>query len=291
MTDSYNEADHDWTEHLPYYNAFNAPATKAAIALLELPATGATVLDVGCGPGGIIPHLAAAVGSTGKIVGIDGSAKNLDAAKRHIAKHHLESVVEFHKLNLADPLPFAENTFDLVWIADVILPDFAENPPDFVRRLTRVLKPGGVCAIYYGNWLRLFMLPGYSRLENQIWAAQEINLSENGTPAHRSWNGPGHPESVLAWMQGAGLVEPRIEMLPALHRQPLSDAVRHFVGIEVFGSYMKGAIETCGDRVGLTAEDIQLWKRLVEPESAEYLLNRPDYYCGVTAIFAMAKKP
>jgi SAM-dependent methyltransferase len=291
MAYTYNENDNDWTEHLPFGNAFNEPATKAAISLLELPATGATVLDAGCGPGGIIPLLYAAVGNSGKIVGIDGSTKNLDAAKRHIAKYHLEDVVEFHKLNLFGPLPFAENTFDLVWIADVILPNSVENPPDFVKHLIHALKPGGTCAIYYGNWLRQFFLPGYSRLEHQIWAAQEINLIENHTPFQRSWNGLGHPESVLAWMQGAGLVEPRIEMLPALHRQPLSDDVRHFVGIEVFGSYMKGAIETCGDRVGLTAEDIQLWKRLVEPESAEYLLNRPDYYCGVTAIFAMAKKP
>lgn len=62
MTDDGQHADYADTEYL--YNSLMAPALTDAIAALGL-RPGWRVLDAGCGPGGILPLLAAGVAPTG----------------------------------------------------------------------------------------------------------------------------------------------------------------------------------------------------------------------------------
>ncbi len=54
--------------------------------------SGNTVVDLGCGTGVNFPMLAAAVGETGHIVGVDLSAGMLAQARRRADRHHLPQV-------------------------------------------------------------------------------------------------------------------------------------------------------------------------------------------------------
>ena len=62
-----------------------------AVELLDLH-EGQRVLDVGCGPGGSLPYLRAAVGATGTVVGVEISPEVAELAQRRIERHGWENV-------------------------------------------------------------------------------------------------------------------------------------------------------------------------------------------------------
>ena len=70
---------------------FIKPVRARAAALLHL-TEGARVLDVGCGPGGSLPFLRAAVGATGEVVGVEISPEVTVNANRRIARHGWSNV-------------------------------------------------------------------------------------------------------------------------------------------------------------------------------------------------------
>lgn len=64
---------------------------REAVARLRL-SPGDSVLDLGCGTGLTLPILAAAVGPTGRVVGVDLSPEQLERARRRIAVAGLQNV-------------------------------------------------------------------------------------------------------------------------------------------------------------------------------------------------------
>lgn len=69
-----------WVELHDRLDGLMAPIGQAAIAALG-PTPGETILDIGCGCGGTSLQLAAAVGSSGAVVGVDISAPMLAVAR------------------------------------------------------------------------------------------------------------------------------------------------------------------------------------------------------------------
>ncbi|MFN0097259.1 MAG: methyltransferase domain-containing protein [Gemmatimonadaceae bacterium] len=70
---------------------FIKPVRARAVELLHLRA-GERVLDVGCGPGGSLPYLRAAVGPTGTVVGVEISPAVAALAQRRIERHGWSNV-------------------------------------------------------------------------------------------------------------------------------------------------------------------------------------------------------
>ncbi|MFE1749465.1 class I SAM-dependent methyltransferase [Streptomyces anandii] len=127
----------DWDSRFPD----DGPAYEAAAAGLGL-REGDRVLDAGCGSGRALTPLRAAVGPSGLVVGADLTPAMLEAAVR-------AGRDRYGRLLLADvgALPLRSEAFDAVFAAGLIahLPDPAEN----LRELRRVVRPGGILALFH----------------------------------------------------------------------------------------------------------------------------------------------
>ncbi|MFB6552631.1 class I SAM-dependent methyltransferase [Streptomyces sp. NPDC056405] len=127
----------DWDSRFPD----DGPAYAAAVAELGL-RKGDHVLDAGCGTGRALPPLRAAVGPSGLVVGADLTPAMLQAAVR--AGRDRDG-----RLLLTDvaALPLRSRKLDAVFAAGLVahLPDPAGN----LRELARVVRPGGVLALFH----------------------------------------------------------------------------------------------------------------------------------------------
>lgn len=101
--------------------------------------TGASVLDIGCGAGGIDIALVRTHGA-GYVTGIDVEDPVLTHARAHVDRAGLSSRIGLVKV-APGPLPFPPGTFDVVFSKDSII-----HIPDkhaLMAEVFRVLKPGG----------------------------------------------------------------------------------------------------------------------------------------------------
>ena len=121
---------------------YSHAADDVTTALASRPGgDGATILDLGCGPGGLAVELAGRLPGA-RIVGLDLSSSMVERAKRHESEGgRLRFVVG----DAAD-LPFEAETFDVV-VSTLSLHHWAE-PAASLAEIRRVLRPGGFALLY-----------------------------------------------------------------------------------------------------------------------------------------------
>jgi ubiquinone/menaquinone biosynthesis C-methylase UbiE len=117
-------------------------ATMDLAAQIDLP-SGARVLDIGCGIGGASRFFASERGW--RIDGIDLTPEYVEVARRFSARLGLGDVVSYREAS-ATSLPFSGATFDGAYMLHVGM-NIADKKSVFAE-VKRVLKPGGVFAIY-----------------------------------------------------------------------------------------------------------------------------------------------
>jgi SAM-dependent methyltransferase len=105
-----------------------------------------SILDAGCGTGGMIPHLQ----SYGSVVGMDLSGEDLAFARRRRKGHLVRSSVP--------RLPFTSGSFDLVTSFDVIYHQAVADDELALAEMARVLRPGGTL---------LLRVPAHDRLRSR----------------------------------------------------------------------------------------------------------------------------
>ncbi|MFH8448980.1 class I SAM-dependent methyltransferase [Streptomyces fungicidicus] len=119
----------------------DGPAYAAAVAGIGL-REGDRVLDAGCGTGRALPALRAAVGPSGVVLGADLTPAMLREAAR--AGRDRDGAL---LLTDVAALPLRASSLDAVFAAGLIahLPDPAGN----LREIARVVRPGGVLALFH----------------------------------------------------------------------------------------------------------------------------------------------
>lgn len=120
-----------------YLSPGGADEVRAVLDGFDL--SGCSVLDIGCGSGGITLGLARDHGAD-RVIGVDVEAPVLEQARRHASRQELSGHVEFMQVD-PGPLPFADESFDIVFSKDsmIHIPDKEALFADVMR----ILKRGG----------------------------------------------------------------------------------------------------------------------------------------------------
>jgi ubiquinone/menaquinone biosynthesis C-methylase UbiE len=107
---------------------------------------GERVVDVGCGTGFLINEMAAMVGSSGSLTGIDFSQDMLD-----VAVQRCESLPQVKlRQGSAVDLPLDDASFDAATCTQTLL--YVPDVDQSIAELARVLKVGGRLAIVETDW-------------------------------------------------------------------------------------------------------------------------------------------
>jgi arsenite methyltransferase len=138
---------------------------------------GERVLEVGCGAGALLPAIGSAVGSNGRLVGIDVSAEQIAAARRRCAdQDHIEtSVLDVRRL------PFEAGSFEAVVAIQVI--EYLDDPQQALTELRRVVTKRGRAVILATNWDTVLWHTGADELTSKVQLAWRQHAPYPNLPA------------------------------------------------------------------------------------------------------------
>lgn len=123
---------------------------------------GKRVLEVGCGAG---VDLARFAKGGAQVTGVDLATSAIDLARQNFAQQGLTG--DFRVAN-GEALPFADNTFDLVFAHGVV--QYTADPQALVDECRRVLRPGGEAVFQVYNrvsWLNALSIVMKQKLEHE----------------------------------------------------------------------------------------------------------------------------
>ncbi len=119
----------------------------------RLPLAGARrIMALGCGTGIEVRALKRVARPDAAIVGIDHSPALIDAARRHTADEGLADNVTYQTGD-AHHLPHGDAEFDIVTLHTLI--SHVEDPLQVLREARRVVRPGGIVAVFDGDYASL----------------------------------------------------------------------------------------------------------------------------------------
>jgi ubiquinone/menaquinone biosynthesis C-methylase UbiE len=200
---------------------------RRTIERLRLP-LGAHVLDVCCGSGAAAIAAAETVGPQGSVLGIDLADNLLTLARAKALARRLHNI-EFCLGDMLE-LPVGASRFDAVVCVFGIF--FAIDMPVAVRRLWRVVRPGGVLAIT--TWGPNVFEPAATAFWN---AVREIrpDLHKGFNP----WDRMSDPPAVHALLRAGGV--DRAEVIAEAGTHPI--ATPDAWCLAVLGSGFRGTVE------------------------------------------------
>jgi SAM-dependent methyltransferase len=241
----------------------NFPAIeRLRTTVLELlaPRPGNRLLDAGCGTGDIARRLAADVGPTGRVIGVDTSATMLAEARRRTLDPTLP--VEFHRGDITQ-LAAADGAFDGAYSERVL--QHLDDPRPAVAELVRVTRPGGRIAVIDTDWGMHAIHGADPTLTARViacWAEHSAN----------GWAG----RQLPALFTGAGLVDQHVLADTITSRDPRPPTLQPFTTIAAVAEH-HGAV---------SAEQARNWLRQLADAG-----TNGTFFWAVTLIAVVATHP
>lgn len=238
---------------------------QSAFNSLQL-AKGSHGLDAGCGVGLHAEMLADIIGSAGTVAGLDISPEFIDYARKLVREKKGQNHISF-QVGDVNHLPFEDNFF--AWALSVDCVGYAPgNPLPALKEMERVLKPGGQIAILF--WSSQQLLPGYPRLEARL------NATVSGiAPFHPEYSPESHPFRLLRPISEAGFCDIDVRTFTGSFHAPLSQDIRDGL-IALFDMRWQNTESE------LSEKDHQLFEKLCDANSPDFILNIPEYYAFFT---------
>jgi len=169
-------------------------AENSAAYLLPHLKSGATVLDVGCGPGTITADLATLV-TPGRVTALEVTAAALDLARAEIDRRGL-TTVDFATGDV-HALDFPDDSFDVVHAHQVL--QHLGDPVAALREMRRVTRPGGLIAVRDSDYAAFTWFPELPELAQWLELYERVARGNGGEPdAGRR---------LLSWAHAAGLTD------------------------------------------------------------------------------------
>lgn len=195
---------------------------------------GESVLDVGCGPGFYCAELAAEVGTSGRVVGVDASEAMLGLAQRRCAGL---AQVELRPSD-ATTLPAADGEFDAALSVQVL--EYVADVGPALSELHRVLRPGGRVLVWDIDWATLSMHTEDPQRNARVLAAWDEHLHD-----------PVLPRTLAPRLRAAGFAGVRMTA------HPFATAA---LDPDTYGAAITGfLVEFVKGRQSITADEAAAW--------------------------------
>jgi SAM-dependent methyltransferase len=226
------------------------------------------ILDVGSGPG-VVTSLLAEVFPYAEVVAVDAAAPFLDRVRARAERTGLGDRVHTHCAELSGSLGELGEA-DLIWAGNAV--HHLGDQRAVLSGLARLLRPGGLLAVVEGG-LPARHLPrdigiGRPGLEGRL----EVATGEWFIQMRAELPGvKGEVEDWRALLAAAGLTPSGTRSFLLDIPAPVPQAVR-----EHLDSAFAWQRRLLGDR--LSADDLAVLDRLLDPDSPDGLRHRPDAY-------------
>lgn len=160
---------------------------------------GERVIDIGCGPGFLCESIAASVGPTGRVVGIDISEELIDFAIKDRSSGSVE-----YRVGSAINLPAEPAQFDVAVSTQVI--EYVADADAVLREMFRVLRPGGRAFIVdtdFDSWV--WQVTDVARMA-QVMKAWETHCAD-----------PRLPRTLIPRLRAVGFAIVHVEGYPIVN--------------------------------------------------------------------------
>lgn len=231
---------------------------------------GDVLLDLGCGPGLWTPLFAERVGPAGKVIGADLAPDLISYAGRH--RGEWKDLVEFTRADFYR-IPFANRTFDAVFFGNCSA--YVTDAVELVEEHRRVTKKGGRVIAKDFDGAILIVHPIDPHLSLQVLAAVARSLAERPPdPPFDNFVG----RKLHGVFRRAGFEDVTTTSYAIQKVAPLTpEARRYITGNAAW--YANTAAPY------LSPDVLRRWEEHFDPESADYVLDRDDFYfCMVEVV-------
>ena len=245
--------------------AERARATEAELWRMAGIGPGARVVDVGCGPGALLPILAAEVAPGGEVTGVDADPTAVTAAREYTSGVERVWVRE----GTAERTGLPAGEFDAVMVRHVLAHNGGREQA-IVTHLATLLRPGGCLYVAdaYGRGMATFPeLPVLTEMSERYQAFHAARGNHLQAGLH-----------LAEWLRGAGLevvdFRGRYQILPA---PP---------GLRPPAWAARDAMLAAGI---VTAADLQRWEQAIEDIDARS--ERPTLFMPLFTAIGRAPNP
>ena len=211
-------------EWLETHHRSKAPEREQMIRDLRLK-KGSDVIDAGCGPGLWTPLLARAIGSKGRITGVDISPAALITAQQRSQGQRYQHQVQY-KQGLLEQLPAQRGSADVIFSANVS--QYLPDPVGTFAAMGQYLKQDGqliIKDIDFGTMRFYNINPVLQARVLQAREQWERERVDAGFAFEDSWVG----SKLAEYMRAAGYTEVQEKSYRILRRYPVPQDFRFYL--------------------------------------------------------------